>query len=151
MSAIESNVVTLPLPQRIKLDCAPQLYPPVLIPPTEYELAYVGHRVERQYRRGVLTTYFVVVDFLPEKLVLPRYYPIELTGPKAWYAKRNSALVKEFRRLFRRSPPRLDRIPLAWLGEHHVIGDVVAVVKDYEQHDLHDAAYSKVGRLERCI
>jgi hypothetical protein len=151
MKAVESNVVALPTsPHRVKLECAPYLYPPVLIPPGEFELAYVGHRIERQYRRGVLTAYFVVVDFLPEITVLPRYYPIEITDGKSWRAKRSSALAKEFRRLFRRVP-RLDRIPVSWLGEHHVIGNVETVAKDFEQRDLDDAAYSKVGRLERCI
>ena len=145
------NVVALPLKsERVRLECAPQLYPPVLIPPGEYELAFVGHRVERQYRRGVLTAYFVVADVLPEVVVLPRYYPIEIMHGKAWRAKRSSALVKEFRRLFRRVP-RLDRIPVSWLGDRHVIGNVETVAKDFEQRDLDDASYSKVGRLERCL
>jgi hypothetical protein len=151
-----ANVIALPTrPERIKLDCAPELYAPVLIPPGDYELAYVGHRAARQFRRGVLTVWFVVVDTLPEKIVVARYYQIsvktqrEANGRKRtkWRAPKNGALVSDFRQVFTKPLGRLDRFPIHWLENQHIIGEIGTVTTNYRQAELDQAAYSVVRRL----
>lgn len=152
MSAAE-NVVALPIRERIRLECAPQLYPPVLLQADNYELAYVGHRAQKQFRRGVLALYFVLADYWPkESVVVTRFYNIDYQGAGKWRPNKHAALVNEFRALFPyRRLPRLDRFPLSWLHEQHVVGRVGTVEHDHERTVRDEkSAYSVVRELVRC-
>lgn len=155
MSAEPSNVVSLEQHrERIKLECSPQFFPPVLLQADNYELAYVGHRVGQQFSRGVLSLYFVLADYWPkESVVVARYYQIRREKGGQWRPSKHGALVNEFRQLFPyRRLPRLDRFPLSWLHEQHVIGRVGTVEKDHQQNvrEMH-TSYSVVRELVRCI
>src|SRR5262245_8957756 len=88
--------------ERIRLECAPQFFPPVILPAGLYELAYVGHRVQQQFHRGVLALYFVVVDRWPkETIIVARYYQVTREKGGRWRPAKHGALVTEFRRVFR--------------------------------------------------
>lgn len=141
---------------RVKLDAPPHFYPPVLLEPGEYALAYAAHRLDRQFDRGVLAVYFAMVDDLPDIAVVARYYPVEIitttTKKKTFAAKRASALVGDFRQLFPgRRLTRLDRIPMSWLAEQFIVGRIGTVMKDRAQKDYDEnRRYSVVKELVRC-
>jgi hypothetical protein len=154
MSALENNVVALPQRrERVKLECAPHIFAPVLLQADDYELAYVGHRVQKQFRRGVLALYFVIADYWPkESVVVSRFYQVNYESPTRWRPPKHGALVNEFRSLFpHRRLPRLDRFPLSWLNEQNVVGRVGTVEHDHERNVRDQrSAYSVVRELLRC-
>ena len=127
---------------------APELQAPVLIPPDTYELNYVAHRLQRRFRRGVLEVYFQVEDL---RVTLPRYYSVTITGKTTFRAAGGSDLVRHFNRLFPDRIRRLDRIPVARLGDQTIIGTVDTVTRDHENKNLdEEAQYSVVRSLLKC-
>ncbi len=127
----------------------PHLQAPVLLTPGDYELAYLTHEIKSQFGRGVLTLWFRVLDY--DDIVIPRYYNVQLRGKKSFVAPRHSALVTEFRQLFVERIGRLDRFPIHWLSEKHVLGEVGTVTKGGDQKMLPDSVqYSVIRRLTKC-
>jgi hypothetical protein len=151
MFPLPDSVVSPTVSAPAKLECAPALYAPVLLQAADYELEYISYEVRKQFRRGVLVVYFVIVDHLPNITVVSRYYNVHFGKGGQWRPAKHGALVNDFRRLFpHRRVSRLDRFPVKWFGEQHVIGRVGTVEKDYEQNLL-DAPYSVVRELVRCL
>jgi hypothetical protein len=148
------NVVSLEQRrERIKLECSPSLFPPVRLVADDYELAYVGHQLRQQFGRGVLACFFVLADHWPkDAVVVARYYKVVAEKGGKWRPAKHGALVTEFRQLFPyRRLPRLDRFPLTWLHDQHVVGRIGTVERDHEQKALGESAvYSVVRELLRC-
>src|SRR5688500_10880536 len=98
---MSANVIALPeRVRRTELECAPWLYPPVLLPAGNYELEYSMHRLERHFKRSTLTVYFVVIDeHWPKHVsVVVRYYPVATTTKNGesrttWRPPKHGALV----------------------------------------------------------
>ena len=132
---------------------APELYAPVLLVPGEYELAYISHRVTKQFNRGTLALYFQVLEF--DETVIVRHFNVALTGSgksRSFRPAPQSALVRDFRRLFTQRIGRLDRFPLHLLKDRSVIGDIGTVTEDHEQKQLDETSqYSVVRKLLRCV
>lgn len=148
------NVVCGAYSHRVKLSMPPLYYPPVLLEPGEYTLGYASHRVEKQFNRGSLAVYFALVDELPDEIVVARYYPVILgKGRKGFAAKRNGALVSEYRRLFpRRRLTRTDQIPMSWLADQFIVGRIGTVTRNYAGDEYDERQqYSVVQELVRCV
>jgi hypothetical protein len=128
-------------------------YPPELLPPGEYALAYLGHDLKQQFGRSVLVVYFLVATHLQEPpSVVIRYYNVEGRADGKWRAPPHCDLTREFRRIFPgRRIERLDRFPVRWLKEQQVIGKIDTVEKNREGTPLHGAEYSVVRELLRCV
>ena len=138
-----NKVVALRTPARI----APELQAPVLIPPGDYELEYVTHRLLRRFRRGCLEVFFRVGDY---DVILPRYYAVTITGKKTFRAAGGSDIVRQLNRLFTERIRRLDRIPVNKLAGRHVLGTVGTVKTDHNNQALVDECqYSVVRELLR--
>jgi hypothetical protein len=136
-----------PVRDVIDLDDAREC-PPALLTPGEYALAYVGHETARQFGRSVLVVYFELLA--PEGVAVVRYYNIEGKADGRWRARPHGDLVRDFRRVFPEKPlGRLDRFPIHWLADQHVIGRIGTVEKNHEGAPLNGAEYSVVRELLR--
>jgi hypothetical protein len=79
--------------------------------------------------------------------IVSRWYRVTSRSPRIG-AGRHSDLVREWRNVFDRSPPRLDRIPIGALKSLIVVVEVRDVVFDHRQEVLTEPnRYSVVGRI----
>ena len=117
-----------------------------LIPPGDYELAYVGHAYLKMFRgRHKLVMSFRVITQGPHfDTILRRYYNVEKQG-RSYRAPRSGALNREFTSLFGK---RSARQGVDWdrLSRVIVLGEVATVKVDAQSQTLDEVnQYSRIS------
>ncbi|MDC0178332.1 hypothetical protein OAI75_00855 [Woeseiaceae bacterium] len=129
----------------------------VLVPPGEYQLAFMGQETKYIFRSQKLYMHFRIVDFGPhfEKKVT-RYYGVRIIGkPRKsgrFKAGWHSDLMTEYVSLFGRLPKRTSEIPITPYKKHILLGRVETVTNNRVRRPYPELLhYSRVAELLRVV
>lgn len=129
--------------------------PPVLVPPGEYDLAFVAFETKAMFRKSakVILRFKIASPGAGFGRQVERYYnATKLTGKAGrggcFKIGARSDLLLEYVNLFCERPPRLDRIPMSRFDNRIIRARLRTVSADHRQRKLHELLnYSVVAEL----
>lgn len=132
---------------------------PPLIPPGEYEAAFLGFETRMMFRKATkIILWFQIVE--PGRAFgakLARYYNAKRLRNKqgkhgAFEVGFKSEFLREYALVFNAVPPRLDRIPMTCWENKMVRVKVITVYKDGKQRSIPEPLqYSVISEIKGLV